>query len=190
LLGLLATLAELRSQGNLPRLPLEVSILAGDVSAGARAIHESMLGRLRPSFEAEGVRMRWQHMAWDVTDPFSTTALMDEWFKFSPAAEEYLVFVSAFSGFAAKNADQVLQAVRDIAVRLHDRTFLIAWIEPMNNQSRKLLPQLWAIVAGLFRWSAKGKNAPPEEAFEYIHPFTDEVIPGRARVLPFETFRR
>lgn len=190
LLGLLATLAELRVQGCLPRLPLDVGILGGDCSEEARLLHACMLQRLRPHFDAVGVRMCWQHSDWDVTNPFSTSALMDQWFRFCPGCEEYLVFVSAFSGFAARHTDPVLQAVRDMAVRFHDKMFLIAWIEPITNESRRLLPRLWEALAKLFSWSTRGKGDDLMEEFSYLHPFTEEVITGRARVLPFEKVSR
>jgi hypothetical protein len=184
LLGLLATIVELRLQAFLPPLPLEVGILAGDFSTKARSIHASMLQRFRGQLERVGMRLRWEHSHWDITDPFSTAALIDAWFRLCPDCEEYLVFVSAFSRYAAKNTDPVLQAVRDIAVRFHDKTLVIAWIEPITNESKRFVPRLWDALAKLFSWSTKNESDPMEE-FEYLHPFTDEVIKGRARVLPF-----
>jgi hypothetical protein len=100
------------------------------------------------------------------------------------------VFVSAFSGFGAKHTEPVLQAVRDIAVRFHEKTFLIAWIEPITNESKRLLPRLWGALARLFSWSTEGKGGDLNEEFEYLHPFTKQVITGRARVLPLGNVSR
>jgi hypothetical protein len=126
LLGLLLTLVELRQYAAIPRLPLEIRLMAADISPEARGIHEAMLRRVQGELAESGVSVTWEYMQWDASDPFSTTALMDRWLEFAPASEEYLVFISAFSGFAASNAEVVLQSVRDITVRLHNKMFLLA----------------------------------------------------------------
>ena len=111
LLGLLATLAELRGRGHSGLLPLDLSILAADCSEEARAIHAGMCARLRLHLEAIGIRARAEYQDWDATNPLSTTKLMDRWLGSCPGSEVYLVFVSAFSAFMAENPDAVLEAV-------------------------------------------------------------------------------
>src|SRR5207244_3683691 len=120
LFGLLLTLVELRRHATIARLPLEIRLLAADISAEARAIHEAMLLRIEEVLKESGINITSEYMEWNVTDPFSTAALMDRWLAFASASEEYLVFISAFSGFAASNAEAIAQAVRDITVRLHN----------------------------------------------------------------------
>ena len=186
LLGLLTTVAELRSQGGCARLPVDLRVLAADCSEEARAIHASMSARVRPLLEAVGVRVRSEYVRWDATQPLSTTALIDRWFDFCQDCEVFLVFISAFSAFMAKNTGVALEAVRDIAKRLHSKPFHVAWVEPITNDSEKVLPKVWGALAGLFGLSAKGKGGEPSEEFEFAHPFTTEVIKGRARVLPWE----
>jgi hypothetical protein len=186
LLGLLLTFVELRRHEAVPRLPLEIRLLAADISAEARAIHEAMLRRVQGALAELGISVAWEYMAWDVTDPFSTTALMDRWLAFAPASEEYLVFISAFSGFAASNADVVLQGVRDITVRLHNKTFLLAWIEPIMKKSERLFEKVLGFLTGLFRGRPVTGCQPLGEEFKYRHPFTEQVLPGRARVVRFE----
>jgi hypothetical protein len=85
LFGLLLTFMELRRQATIPRLPLEIRLLAADISAEARAIHEAMLRRVQGVLVESGINVTWEYMHWDVTDPFSTAALMDRWLAFAPA---------------------------------------------------------------------------------------------------------
>lgn len=186
LLGLLLTFVELRRHAQLPRLPLEIRLFAADISAEARAIHEGMLRRVQGALAKLGISIIWEYMAWDVTDPFSTAALMDRWLAFAPESEEYLVFISAFSGFAASNAEAVMQGVRDITVRLHSKMFLLAWIEPIMKKSERLFEKVVGFLSSLFRGRPVTGCQPLEEEFRYGHPFTDQVLPGRARVVRFE----
>jgi hypothetical protein len=186
LLGLLLTFVELRRHGAIPRLPLEIRLLAADISSEARAIHEAMLGRVQGELAESGVSVSSQYVQWDVTDPFSTAALMDKWLEFAPASEEYLVFISAFSGFAASNAEAVLHGVRDITVRLHNKMFLLAWIEPIMKKSERLFEKVLGYLTSLFRDRPVTGSQPLAEEFKYRHPFTEQVLPGRARVVQFE----
>jgi hypothetical protein len=186
LLGLLLTFVELRRHAAIPRLPLEIRLLAADISSEARAIHEAMLRRVQDDLAESGVSLTWEYMQWDVTDPFSTAALMDRWLEFAPASEEYLVFISAFSGFAASNAEAVLHGVRDITVRLHNKMFLLAWIEPIMKKSERLFEKVLGFFTSLFRGRPVTGCQPLEEEFKYRHPFTEQLLPGRARVVRFE----
>ena len=49
---------------------------------------------------------------------------MNRWEADCPDCEDYLVFISAFSGFMAKNIDVVLEAASDILKRLHHKSFV------------------------------------------------------------------
>jgi hypothetical protein len=188
LFGLLDTVAELRRSGTLPRTPTSIQILAADKLEDARVLHQAMYSRLAPSLLAVGVRSSVAYRHWDVTDDLSTAELMTAWRQQADRAEVYLVFVSAFSGFAAKgqNSEKVLQAFRDIALRLHDRHFLIVWIEPMINESKRFLPRLVTWFTGLYKSRPVATDDGMDEEFQYRHPFNDEVLTGRARVVKFQ----
>ncbi|MFO0807592.1 MAG: hypothetical protein U0746_03130 [Gemmataceae bacterium] len=187
LLGLLSTVAALRAEGWLPRLPVDVQVAAGDCSAKAREVHACLLSRLQTPLADVGMRLTWRHLEWDVTDSFSTAALIDHWFLQCPECEEYLVFVSAFSGFADKHTEHVSRAFQHITERLHNRAALMAWIEPDMNQSRRFLPR---ITDHLTKWFSSffGLSSPTEaERFRYCHPFTDcDPIRGQANVRAFK----
>ncbi len=197
LFGLLSTFAELRSEGAVPRLPLEIRLLAADISADGRALHQAMLLRLQPFLDAHGIRVDCEYMEWDVSKLTSTTALVDRWLALAPASEEYLVFISAFSAFAVENQETTKEAIRNIAARLHNKPFVLAWVEPIlgkkeksKNKYRQFISGVIESLKGLFQPKANPGCGPLEEEFKYRHPFTVQILPGRARVVRFENLQK
>ncbi len=187
LLGLLSAVQELRRQRILPLTPIRVKICAGDISPHALEIHASMLKRMKPYFEAVGIRLEWTHKAWDVSDPLSTSELLDNWLNDTALCEEHLVFVSAFSGFAKHHFNDVNEAVRHIAVRPHNKMLQFVWIEPDSNEGRWLLGKLFDVFMDVFRKrDASIAKCPQPAKFSWIHPLTGNRINGNVRIIALE----
>jgi hypothetical protein len=185
LLGYLCTIAELRQRGLVPRTPVEITVLAGDISSEARLIHEAMLDRLASSFSDAGIRLSWHHSNWDVTDVFSTSRLVDQWFTQCPSDEEYMIFVSAFSGFADTNREIVLNAFHSIVGRFHNKPCLMVWVEPAMKLSTRVLK--W-IVECFNRWFGRDgveRESTETKEFHFKHPFTGERIRSHVQVRSF-----
>jgi SAM-dependent methyltransferase len=184
LLGMLCSLGELRRHHALPRLPVDLHVLGADISPGAMAIHKAMLGRLKPGLTDVGIRVIEGYSEWDVTDDYSTSRLMDTWLRQAGVCEAYLVFVSAFGGFAQDHLPNVQTAIRDILVRFHDdRQLLVAWIEPAMKANRKWFPPLTEMLYRLFRGRGETRGHSTEVQFRWRHPFTEESIPGSVQVI-------
>ena len=184
LLGLLCTIAELRRREAHARLPVELHVLAADISPTAREIHECMLKRVSKTLADVGIRMTYTHMDWDAADGYSTARLMDAWFAQAGNSEAFLVFVSAFGAFTQKNMPVVRTALRDILVRFHDdKQLLVSWIEPSMGGMGKWYTPLLEMFIGLFtgRGSATGHDT--EVKFDWRHPFTDAPITGSAKLI-------
>ena len=77
-LSLLFTLRELRCSGDLPRLPLNVSILASDYSNSALNMYEEMLNKAIPQFNEVGIYVNVKLKQWNAFEAKSTQFLMDE----------------------------------------------------------------------------------------------------------------
>lgn len=189
LLAFLCTVAELRQQGRLPVTPVEVTVLAGDISADARQIHEAMFSRMQPGLAEVGIRILWHHIDWNVTDPFSTSRLVDQWFDCCPNDEEYLIFVSAFSGFADKHLEDVLTAFHAIVARFHSKPCLLFWVEPAMKLSMRVLKSLTDWFTRRFTGSLVDRSSTTTKEFWFRHPFTDERIKSRAQVRSFKRER-
>ena len=70
--SLLCTIAELRAGNVLPREPLDVVLLGGDLSEYARAYAKELLSELMPIFEKQGIFVDAKFSEWDATCPVST----------------------------------------------------------------------------------------------------------------------
>lgn len=185
LLGLLCTVSELRRQGKRPHLPVDLTIISGDISKESMRIHESMLKGLRPALESVGIRVQTKYYDWDVCDPFSSSRLVDKWLQQCPNDDEYLIFVSAFSGFAGDHLEIVQRAIDQIMSRFYDKICLLAWIEPGMRVSTKTLKRLTEWV---FKWFSSYfplKSSVAEKEYFFKHPFLDEKIRGHAQVRLF-----
>ena len=63
-------------------------------------IHRGLLEQVKPSLADVGIRLTQEYAEWDAKEDYSTSRLMDAWLPRSDGCEAYLVFVSAFGGFA------------------------------------------------------------------------------------------
>lgn len=96
ILSLLSTVADLRKNRTLPKLPLTITITAGDISETALEIYESLLSGLSPILLAEGIALRCSTTLWDATAANMTASIIDKWFTNAPDAEEYIGLFSHF----------------------------------------------------------------------------------------------
>ena len=186
LLGYICTIAELRNRGKLPRTPVNLKLFAGDISAEGRSLHADMLHRALPHLEEAGIRVDVKYHHWDVMDPFSTAKLVDTWLAECPNADDHLVFVSAFSGFADKHTDITLRAVDLIVSRFHSKPFILTWIEPTMKPSKRVLERLAKWLTDWFAGALSLRSSKIERNFFYKHPFTAERIPGRVQVRSYK----
>jgi SAM-dependent methyltransferase len=191
LFGMLCTIAELRSRHALPRLPVDLHVHAADISPEAMAIHRAMLARVRAPLADVGIRLTEEYSEWDVTDDYSTARLMDTWLTRSSGCEAYLVFVSAFGGFAQDHFTSVQTAIRDILVRFHDdRQILVVWIEPAMRANTRWFPKLTELFTRLFRGRGEARGHGPEVKFQWRHPFTAASISGSVQLISCDKLNR
>lgn len=77
-LSLICTICELRSAGILPRLPLNIHIIGGEISDPARAYANELLNSLKAAWSAEGVFVTQDLTHWDVLSSVSNGELVRE----------------------------------------------------------------------------------------------------------------
>jgi hypothetical protein len=181
LLSLTSTLACLRCQNALARLPLRISVTAGDVSDEALRIYSHLADALTPVLRRVGIQLERVTARWDAASEESTAALVDRWFRQAPEAEEHVVLISAFSGAAASHFQEYARSFQHIAARLHDRVATALWIEPDTNKAGTFFTKL---VKLLNRLSWRENDCPSEGGvrFRWWHPFkrVHPAIPGKA----------
>lgn len=152
---LFSLLAQLREEGVLPRIDLEVQVVGGDISPTSRTIANMLFERMRDDWLEHGILVDHRFYDWDVTSDESTGDLVDAWaetFDGRPG----LLLGNNFVGFLAQpvqdgsnqlQIDECQGQIRQILTKVSRKSFSTFWIEPANNDARRrLLPKLLTIV--------------------------------------------
>src|ERR1035437_1322130 len=144
--GLLSTVAELRAQGVLPRLPLDVILIGAELSLPARIYATEMLAELRPSLEAQAIFVTEQFLDWDVTDPLSNTSLIQRITITSATSPHRLLVIANFNAFLERGGKRAVAEpqIEELFRHASGQNSVAIWIEP--NMNRVTAP------GGLFQW--------------------------------------
>lgn len=148
-LAFLCTIAELRASAVLPRQPLTVLLLAGELSEPARRYCCELVTRLRPSLAEQGIFVTPEYQDWDVTDDVSNTRLIQRMNEHS-RTRKTLVVVANFNGFLERDKKRKLaepklaELFRHSAVGAMGNGNAAIWIEP--GQKKVTAP------GGTFSW--------------------------------------
>lgn len=184
---LLLCISELRRESVLPRHPLDIFLVAGDLSRFARAYAARLLDRFRSDLESQGIRLHVRFVDWDILNAQSTTDLLHHWADHARDCRSYFIVVSNFSGFLQsqsrlKAADSQLQEIFRWAT---SRRSSVIWVEPQTNEAtQNFFPRLLSRISKMFRhfFSRPGSEARPEIATSsahYRHPLRED---GHLRV--------
>jgi hypothetical protein len=157
---LFSLIAQLREEGVLPRIDLEVQVVGGDISQTSRIIADSLFERMRENWLEVGILVDHRFYEWDVTSDESTGDLVNAWsstFDGRPG----LLLGNNFSGFLAQplhegsnklQIDECQSQIRQILTTVSRNSFSTFWIEPANNDARRrLLPRLSHIVKNNYK---------------------------------------
>jgi hypothetical protein len=132
---LLCLVAELRRQAVLPRQPLWVTIVAGDISVPARMLKRRLYEKLSPRLKEFGIEVKIVIRRWDVEDEDQTSELVAAWIKRRQVQARTGLLAVNFSGFLHNRVNRCAGQLREILrfARLHGAT--VFWIEPQTNQA-------------------------------------------------------
>jgi hypothetical protein len=145
-IAFLTTVAALREKGVLPRIPLDVKLVCGEISEGSRVHAKHMLSAITDALEEQAIFVDHRIEAWNVLDPASTATLVKTMIVHGGERAARMVVVANFSGFLVgegkqKKADPQLNELFRYASG--PGCFAI-WIEPNTNKA--------AAQGGLFSW--------------------------------------
>jgi hypothetical protein len=176
--GFLCTLAELRNHGTLPRLPLNVSIVAGDCSTAALELYKDLVELIRPELSRQGILITYQTRGWRAEEPTTSADIVDQWFAMSPAAREYYVFICNFSGEARLHFRDFERSFEHIAERLHSKKSTMLWVEP---GSMKNAHSFFSKLVTLFQkitWFRDVEKEIPQDEYNWFCPIKREQFSG------------
>ena len=98
-LSLLSTVAHLRQIGQLPRQPLNIRLLWGEISAPAISYAVEMLGRVSPMLAEQAIFVSYKAVAWDVLSSPSNVSLAEKVVQSKLNFPQVLLLICNFSSF-------------------------------------------------------------------------------------------
>lgn len=181
--ALVSTLVKLREDRILPRLPLTITVCAGDFSAEALHIFDLLMRDLAAPASVQGITLVWHGLEWDATRGDHTARLIDRWFAACPTANEYFVVVSNFS--AALHNQSAFAAFspgfEQVLARLHDKQSTVIWVEPASKSAKTgVLAWLSDFITKRISWFGKSShedsNSLPEAEYQLEHPVSGDAF--------------
>jgi hypothetical protein len=165
-LALLCSVAELRAQGVLPREPLDVRLVAAELSPYARQYAEELVTKLQPVLEEQAIFIVPKFLEWDVTDELSTVDLIKKSEAAATNSMTRLLVVANFNGFLEreKKRKEAEPQLKELFQYASGEGSYAVWIEPAMNaatNSGGLLPWLHSRFATFWRAFGKARGDEP-----------------------------
>lgn len=140
---LLCLAAELREQGVLPRQPLFVSVIGGDVSRPAQRLKRMLYRKLVPRLRDVGIRVTSAVSDWDVQDEEQTSDLISRWVKTANQRAKTAALAVNFSGFLHSKVKDCKGQLKEIMRYIKAQKATVLWVEPATNAAlENLFPGL------------------------------------------------
>jgi len=152
-MSILSVLCELRKQSRLPRMPLEVVIVGGEISKHAQNYANEAVESLITELEAQAIIVKFEVMDWDVCDPFSNTDLIKRLTLKSQDCTAKLLVLANFSGFLQREGKwkEAQKQFEELFRHSREENSVALWIEPkMNYVIDGFVPRLIAWFKKLF----------------------------------------
>jgi SAM-dependent methyltransferase len=130
---LLCLAAELRQQGVLPRQPLFVSVVGGDISKPAQKLTRRLYRKLAPRLKDYGIRVAPTVLDWDVEDEGQTSDLINRWVRSANRRAATAALAINFSGFLHNKVKDCKIQLREILRYAKAQQATVLWVEPSTN---------------------------------------------------------
>jgi SAM-dependent methyltransferase len=130
---LLCLAAELREHGVLPRQPLFVSVVGGDISKPAQKLKRKLYRKLAPRLKDVGIRVAPVVLDWDVEDEERTSDLINRWVRSANHRAKVAALAVNFSGFLHNKVKDCKGQLREVLRYAKAQQATVLWIEPSTN---------------------------------------------------------
>lgn len=186
---LLALVAALREHRLIPRQPLFVQLVAGDISPLARQYASEVIESIRPSLESQSVFVEAHYEDWNTEEAASTTSLLHSWMKWAHACREHFVVMANFSGFLQRQGkfDKARPQLEEVIRWAGERRSTVIWIEPSTNVVTenfipRVLDWLRTRLSAVFlrHWDQPDSNLTSEAV--YLHPMKPDHYTPRVHL--------
>ncbi len=135
IITILCTLFELRKAGVLPRHPLNIKVLGGEISPTAREYLTEQLVEIKNVLEEQAIWIEFDIVEWDTLCKISTANLIKKINRMEQNFDFKVLMLSNFSGFL-QNSGKWKKAnlqFENIFLHYRDTNSIAIWIEPQKN---------------------------------------------------------
>lgn len=138
-LAMLSLICELRFHKEVPKLPLNVSILAVDYSADALNFYAELQEKICPWLQTQGIIVTLLLEKCDLTIAAEFSEALDGFFEDAKSknVNRFLAVISAVSGVGKDKFEQILESLKHAAARLGHSNRNSSWlcVEPTAGKS-------------------------------------------------------
>jgi len=147
-LAIICSIATLRADKSLPRLPLQINLIWGEISTPARDYAADLIGRVASSLEDQAITVNCILMPWDVLSELSNSELVEKLVVSKASTQQTLLLISNFNGFLEKENKKkaAYPQLAELLKYSSGKLNAAVWIEPNMNTAKK----------GLFPFILKG----------------------------------
>lgn len=150
-LSVLTTIAELRAQLVLPREPLEIILVGGEISEYGRNNFTSAFNEVKEYLEKQAITINETVLHWDVCDSLSNTDLIKRFTLLGNECSAKMLLLANFSEFLQGDGKwKIAQPQFDELFRhFRSERSSVIWIEPQTN---KALPETGGLLSRVITW--------------------------------------
>ncbi len=193
-LSLLCNIAQLRDEKVLPKLPLKVKILAGEVSSYAIQIFKESLEIINPYLKENSINVELDVQQWDIKDVYSNTDLIRAITLSSQYSSSKILLITNFNGFLDRNGvwKKVQTQFEEIFRYFSGNSTVAIWLEPeKNNVTKNFWPRILKWFPEKLKKLIKDKEILEYEtsSAKYEHGLIDLTPRVSVAVVKFNTER-
>ncbi len=191
-ISILSVFCELRKQGKVPRIPLHIVIIGGEISEHAQGYAKEAVNFLITELEAQAITVEFDVMDWNVCDKFSNTDLVRQLTLKSQNCSAKFLVLANFSGFLQGNNkwEEAKDQFDEIFRYCRGDNSIVLWIEPKKNNVIKqggFFPRLLKWFETLFsRLIGKNKETDSCSSVMVKHPLLEGKFTTNLAVVRFE----
>jgi hypothetical protein len=190
-LSILSVYYELRKQGLVPREPLEVLIVGGELSEFAQSYAREGLTLLKEELEKQAIFIEHEIMNWDVCDRFSNAELINCLTLKGQGCSARVLVLANFSGFLQRENKWVVanQQIDELFRFNRGESSMALWIEPNRNDVTKsggFIQRLLNWFTGKFSSILSTDAKYRESSANVRHPLANEVFRTNLAIVRFD----
>lgn len=135
-LTILSTIAELRRQHRMPRVPLNIKLVGGELSPLAREYSSKAMETIMSSLNEQAIWVEFEFVAWDVLCKFSTRGLIRRITILGDKCSARALVLANFSGFlqGGTNWKKASPQIESLFLHSQEANSLAIWLEPKTNK--------------------------------------------------------